>query len=91
MTYSVGMDKHTHIQKARAESRLASYVRDYWYRKRKQLAHLCTEAGEPCAASYLHQVASGRRKARPHLTKVIVQVSDGELTEQDGADYCYLQ
>ncbi|WP_444886727.1 hypothetical protein [Microbulbifer sp. JMSA008] len=91
MTYSVSMEKQIRIQKARAESRLASYVRDCWYRKRKQLAHLCAEAGEPCAASYLHQIASGRRKARPDLIKVIVQISDGELREQDGADYCYLQ
>ncbi|WHI46566.1 hypothetical protein [Microbulbifer sp. VAAF005] len=91
MTYSIGMDKQKRIQKARAKSRLASHVRDYWYRKRKQLALLCAEAGEPCAASYLHQVASGRRKARPDLAKVIVQVSGDELTEQDGADYCYLQ
>ncbi len=83
------MDIQKRKQISRAASRLATHVRDDWYRKREDLARLCAEVGEPCTAAYLHQVASGRRKARPGLAKAIVDISGGVLTEQDGADYCY--
>lgn len=85
------MDIQKRKQQSRAATRLATHVRDNWYRRREELARLCSEVGQPCTGTYLHQVASGRRKARPGLAKAIVDVSGGALTEQDGADYCYLQ
>lgn len=85
MTYSYRMKDE--IQQKRASTRLATYVREDWYRKRGRLAELCAEQGQPVSKYYLHQIASGRRRASPELAEAIVAVSKGKLKSKHILDY----
>lgn len=76
-------------QQRLAATKVATYVRETWCRRRNELSRLCAQHGHPVARTYLHQIASGRRKASPAVVRVLVRVSNGDLTDQDGADYCY--
>lgn len=74
----------------RAATNLATHVREDWKRKRGELAERCTQLGQPVAKSYLHQIASGRRRASPELARAIVAASKGKLKRKDIMEYLYV-